>query len=310
MATTDLTGKEFGRWTVLEKVSLSGAARWRCRCSCGTERDVAARHLLSGATMSCGCIAKENRKEKHGADLSGRRFGKLHVLSRAEPDETGAQRWLCRCACGREYIARYSPLNRGQIKSCGCEKGQNRKVDIAGRRFNMLTAMYPTDKREHGRIVWHCRCDCGKETDVSTDKLMNSTHVISCGCMREKCEKEIAEKVVRVEGTSIDIIRSDKVRPDNPTGVKGVTIHRGKYIAEISFQHVRYGLGSFRTLEEAALARKAAEQLLHKDTVEFYDRWKKRAAEDPEWGENNPISIHVERDRMGVLRVEFLPDIR
>lgn len=173
----------------------------------------------------------------------------------------------------------------------------------------MLTAIYPTDKREHGRIVWHCRCDCGKEVDVSSDKLLNNAHVISCGCMREECDREIAKKTTRVEGTSIDIIRSNKVRPDNTTGVKGVTICRGKYVASIALQNVRYRLGSFLTLEDAALARKVAEQQLHKATVEFYDRWKERAAEDPEWASENPIEIRVARRETGEFEVEFSPDM-
>jgi hypothetical protein len=33
----DLTGKKFGRWTVL---SYAGKASWNCLCECGNARDV------------------------------------------------------------------------------------------------------------------------------------------------------------------------------------------------------------------------------------------------------------------------------
>lgn len=49
-------GKVFGEWTVL---SLTGRTAdrvllWRCRCSCGVERDVHATGLRKGTSTSCG----------------------------------------------------------------------------------------------------------------------------------------------------------------------------------------------------------------------------------------------------------------
>ncbi len=52
----DLTGKQFGRWTVLGPAPKRGKnRRWWCVCECGTERDVLGFQLNSGATVSCGC---------------------------------------------------------------------------------------------------------------------------------------------------------------------------------------------------------------------------------------------------------------
>jgi len=51
-----LTGQAFGFWTVLGPAGLRGApSLWRVRCSCGTTRKVAGRHLTSGGSTSCGC---------------------------------------------------------------------------------------------------------------------------------------------------------------------------------------------------------------------------------------------------------------
>jgi hypothetical protein len=53
----DLTGKVFGSLTVLEKGPQDKRKRynWLCRCLCGKEKYVASRHLIAGATKTCGC---------------------------------------------------------------------------------------------------------------------------------------------------------------------------------------------------------------------------------------------------------------
>ncbi len=57
----DLSGKSFGRWTVFCRggTDKNGHVKWRCACVCGLEREVSGCHLKSGATKSCGCLARE-----------------------------------------------------------------------------------------------------------------------------------------------------------------------------------------------------------------------------------------------------------
>jgi hypothetical protein len=67
MKALDLTGQTFGRLTVLhlhDAMAKRGYRAWRCLCSCGKERIVSTETLRSGATKSCGCLAKENAREK------------------------------------------------------------------------------------------------------------------------------------------------------------------------------------------------------------------------------------------------------
>lgn len=57
----DLTGKRFGRLTVLH---LTGEKRgssliWHCACDCGKTADVASTDLRKGYTRSCGCLSEE-----------------------------------------------------------------------------------------------------------------------------------------------------------------------------------------------------------------------------------------------------------
>lgn len=62
----DLTDQKFGEWTVLGRSlkSLNKSAYWRCRCSCGDERDIQSASLRSGGTTMCKpCRSK--RLETH-----------------------------------------------------------------------------------------------------------------------------------------------------------------------------------------------------------------------------------------------------
>ena len=67
---TDLTGRRFGRLTVLRQegwyVSAYGGGRrptWLCRCDCGRETVAIGTNLTSGNTRSCGCIRAEQIAE-------------------------------------------------------------------------------------------------------------------------------------------------------------------------------------------------------------------------------------------------------
>lgn len=58
--------------------------------------------------------------------------------------------------------------------------------DITNEKFGRLTVLFLTNKRSsQGDAVWHCRCDCGNEIDVSTSNLRTS-NTKSCGCLKEE----------------------------------------------------------------------------------------------------------------------------
>lgn len=80
----DLTGKRFGRLTVVEKTvatNKSTNARWLCKCDCGKEITVLGTTLRRGESKSCGCYRAELSKEKmtkHGNSKS--RLGHIWYL--------------------------------------------------------------------------------------------------------------------------------------------------------------------------------------------------------------------------------------
>lgn len=53
-------------------------------------------------------------------DLTGRRFGRLAVLSRAPNGNCGLTRWRARCDCGVEREVFSQDLRSGRTVSCGC----------------------------------------------------------------------------------------------------------------------------------------------------------------------------------------------
>lgn len=65
----DLTGRRFGRLTVLERVGTYknendpciAMPTWRCRCDCGEETVVIGNNLRQGMTRSCGCLRRDRR---------------------------------------------------------------------------------------------------------------------------------------------------------------------------------------------------------------------------------------------------------
>lgn len=68
----DLTGKIFGRLTVIEQApnpyKNDSHACWRCICSCGKETIVPSNSLLRGNTLSCGCGSLENARAQGGVN--------------------------------------------------------------------------------------------------------------------------------------------------------------------------------------------------------------------------------------------------
>lgn len=64
VAPKDLTGKVFGRLTVLRLDPKKHRRSWMCICSCGNEKTAAQADLRDGSTASCGCLRKESSAEK------------------------------------------------------------------------------------------------------------------------------------------------------------------------------------------------------------------------------------------------------
>lgn len=198
-------------------------------------------------------------------DLTGKRFGKLVVLK-----ELGGGRILCRCDCGTEKEFIKSNVKRGLTKSCGsCVRRHTRRdliKNMTGKRFGKLVVLKELGYR---RVL--CRCDCGNIKEINKSHLL-SGDVISCGCeLKKTAIKSREPKLYR--GTDINMLKNKKPTSRSHTGIRGVSYdkRREKYRANIGFRGQKFELGYFDTIEEAAAARKAAEERLYKPLIEEWE---------------------------------------
>lgn len=206
-ALIDLTGKQFGKLTVLcrdkeyQKKHKKNNACWRCQCECGNQITVIGSLLTSGHTKSCGCLHKEISRNNGGwKDLTGKKFGKLTVVKEDKEyrikNNIKARHcyWECKCECGNTISVLGNSLLSGATVSCGChakEVGKESALDLTGKRFGKLVALYRVENKD-GKTQWLCQCDCGNTKVVKTEKL-RSGNTISCGCILSKGELKILE---------------------------------------------------------------------------------------------------------------------
>ncbi|MGN0472204.1 MAG: AP2 domain-containing protein [Lachnospiraceae bacterium] len=76
MKIVDITGKKFGRLTVIKKVgSKNHSSVWLCKCDCGCEKEITLNHLRQG-TKSCGCLSIDISSERGKKSKIGERSRK------------------------------------------------------------------------------------------------------------------------------------------------------------------------------------------------------------------------------------------
>ncbi len=171
--------------------------------------------------------------------------------------------------------------------------------DLSGERFGRLTVMYRvTGKNRSQKAVWHCRCDCGNETDVYAGNLLDG-RTVSCGCLNREQSAGMHDHMHYQNGTCAEILR--RVRDDNcsrksKAGFRGLFLTKsGKYRASITFQGKHYTLGYYGDFNDAVRARLEAEESLHAGYLKALAKYEEKAAADPAWAEAHPFFYKVER---------------
>ncbi len=93
----DLTGKRFGRLTVIGPASEDecGTKRaWECRCDCGKIITCSGDYLRRGTTRSCGCLAEESSKDSLKTSLhivDGTCIEKISKMTLSSNNKTGTR---------------------------------------------------------------------------------------------------------------------------------------------------------------------------------------------------------------------------
>ena len=195
----NLTGKKFGRWTVLE---LCENNYYTCECECGKIKQVRGDSLIKGDSSSCGCLASEIKRGNY-TDLVGKRFGRLLVKEKSENKKRGNKgkdfiTFLCVCDCGVEKIVFSRDLIAGNTNSCGCLRTELSKTnykwtlkktikDLTGKVVGLLKVERMVESSfRSGRSysAYLCTCSCGFEKVIFGQDLLTG-RVVSCGCLSE-----------------------------------------------------------------------------------------------------------------------------
>ena len=66
LISTDIKGKRFGKWTVIEKdfsKKKGNGFWWKCKCDCGINKSILRGSLTSGSSLTCGCWKQKSSKD-------------------------------------------------------------------------------------------------------------------------------------------------------------------------------------------------------------------------------------------------------
>jgi hypothetical protein len=111
-------------------------------------------------------------------------------------------------------------------------KGE-RVRNLESKRFGKLVALYSLEKKYFGNLIWMCKCDCGNEVEIPSNRLMKGD-TKSCGCLRKETAKDQAVKNKKhgyCASRTYKSWQSMKARCMNPTspdyeeyGGRGITV--------------------------------------------------------------------------------------
>lgn len=131
-------------------------------------------------------------KNHRSQDLTGKTFGQLTVISKADRKrKAGGLYWTCRCSCPDETIfdvVGYS-LTSGATGSCGCGRKKHPRPAI-GQAFGSHVVQSRSPKKG-----WICVCvECGVQTTRTASVLAKG---LACICMLAGVMFEVRRATLR-----------------------------------------------------------------------------------------------------------------
>ena len=162
-------------------------------------------------------------------DLTGKVFGHLTVVSRADNDKWGGARWLCRCECANFTVVAGKDLRRGKTASCGClrkERAKHRKTNtrlyktwgsMKTRCLNSRNKAFPNyggrgitvcdewlDKEDGFQNFYNWAIENGYRDDLSIDRIDNDKGYCPDNCRwsspQTQSENRRCVKAILIDG--------------------------------------------------------------------------------------------------------------
>ena len=75
---TSLVGTKFGRLTIMEVLD-GDRLKFLCQCECGETTSPATSQVLSGTTVSCGCLRKEKMRKAFFARKGNKKVSEMTI---------------------------------------------------------------------------------------------------------------------------------------------------------------------------------------------------------------------------------------
>ena len=181
----NITGQRFGKLTALYPTEKRQGTNvvWMFQCDCGNLVERTTSHIpIDAACLTCKPRGTNLRK-----DYTGQRFGNLVAVECTGRHKGKELIWKLQCDCGNIIELGISQFICGNTRSCGCLKKKqcrenNQSIrSLKGNQYGMLTVLDEREERKKGRIVWECKCECGKIVFATTAELEEGKKR-SCGC--------------------------------------------------------------------------------------------------------------------------------
>ncbi len=241
----DITGMVFGYLTAIEPTGAKKRSDlvWLFQCKCGNTVELPATRVLIGNTLSCGCLKgahfRTTNKYMDGTSLTQSITEKVES-TRSVSGYTGVSPKRDKWQAHIKY--------KGVRYSLGCYSNIEDAVKARARAKEIVIA----DAK--GLLDFY------SELEKTFPKLPSR---------RTEPKKEFP----RSEWTVNNNPASNARRSDNRSGYTGVHQHKGKWEVRICYKGLRYMLGRFDDLGQAAQARQVAEQKLKENPQEFVEEY-------------------------------------
>ena len=318
----DLTGKKFGRLTVIKQVEDyinphgTHYAQWLCECECSDKQIIVrGTDLKNGHTKSCGCIHRE-KMAKNLIDLTGKQFGRLTVKERAKDyiDKNGKHiaQWLCECSCEEHkcVIARGSDLRSGATRSCGClnqerikkyNKYSEKLIDEHGEYYigycSNTNSEFYIDAEDYDTIKDYCWLELIHKRyhylaawNIGSTGNILMMHLIVGKNYDHADRNPLNNRRYNLRPCNIcQNAMNSSIRINNTSGVTGVNWDKQsqKWIARIQCYGNRITLGHFENKEDAIKARLEGEAKYHKDFAPQNKLFSQYNIEEERYGNRN-----------------------